>query len=120
MNQKSFGYLGEAYAVDYLENIGYEIKDLNFSLWGGEIDIVSYDTESEEYVFVEVKTRSSEDYLHLDETLRSRQIETLKRTIRQYLYRRKIEGVGWRIDHIGIVISKGRVIKLEHIKAVNS
>ena len=51
------GNIGEELSSKYLENIGYKIIERNFRCKQGEIDIIAKD--GEEYVFVEVKTRSN-------------------------------------------------------------
>ena len=55
MNNKERGALGEEIAAEYLRSIGYEILDRNFSVRGGEMDIIALDGDV--VVFVEVKTR---------------------------------------------------------------
>lgn len=60
MNTKSIGYAGEKYAAKYLSNSGYKIVERNYKSRFFEIDIIAYDGEC--ICFVEVKTRSREDY----------------------------------------------------------
>lgn len=55
-----YGILGEDLASNYLENIGYKIIERNFLCKQGEIDIIAKDKD--EYVFIEVKTRSNRCY----------------------------------------------------------
>lgn len=58
--KKTFGNLGEDAAVKYLKKNRYIILERNFSVHGGEIDIIA--KKGDYVVFVEVKTRSTDDY----------------------------------------------------------
>ena len=57
-----FGQEGESIAVGYLKKNGYKILEQNYRNKLGEIDIVAKDRET--LVFVEVKTRHSDQYGH--------------------------------------------------------
>lgn len=54
------GKLGEDLAIKYLKEKGYEIIERNFRCKQGEIDIIA--KTKEEYVFIEVKTRTNQMY----------------------------------------------------------
>ena len=54
------GRAGEKRAVEFLKAKGYKILDQNFKTHFGEIDIIAKDGEYT--VFVEVKTRSGEEF----------------------------------------------------------
>lgn len=60
MNTKLIGDAGEKYAAKHLSKQGYRIIERNYKSRFFEIDIIAYDGES--ICFVEVKTRSREDY----------------------------------------------------------
>ena len=56
-SNRSLGRAGESIACDYLVKNGFQIIKKNYTIRGGEIDIVA---ENEKYIiFVEVKTRSA-------------------------------------------------------------
>ena len=61
MNNKILGRKGEDAATNYLKSIGYEIVERNFSCKKGEIDIIAKENQNE-YIFIEVKTRTSNKY----------------------------------------------------------
>lgn len=57
------GRLGEKLAADYLARHGHKVLYRNFRApHGGEVDIVCRDKPHNELVFIEVKTRTSEDF----------------------------------------------------------
>ncbi len=60
MTNREKGNLGEDIAAEYLQKLGYEILERNYTVRGGEIDIIAKD--GNELVFVEVKTRIGDDY----------------------------------------------------------
>lgn len=54
------GKKGEALAQQYLEQNGYLILEKNWRLGPNEVDIIAY--KDHEIVFVEVKTRTTDDF----------------------------------------------------------
>jgi len=60
MQNITTGKLGEQMAAAYLEKAGYLILEQNYRCRFGEIDIVAKDGDT--IVFVEVKSRRSENY----------------------------------------------------------
>lgn len=61
------GKLGEQKAADFLEEKGYQIVDRNWHFHHKEVDIIAFDGEV--LVFVEVRTRSSSEWLHPRESI---------------------------------------------------
>lgn len=60
MERKKLGSFGEDIAVDYLRREGYDILERNFSCRLGEVDVIA--GKGDEIAFVEVKTRSQDDF----------------------------------------------------------
>ena len=58
--KKTIGNLGEDEAVKYLKTNKYIILERNFNVHGGEIDIIA--KKGDYVIFVEVKTRSTDEY----------------------------------------------------------
>lgn len=61
MDRREIGRIGEEAAANYLTRKGYIIKERNFRLTVGEIDIIALASDGCT-VFVEVKTRKNADY----------------------------------------------------------
>ena len=59
MNHLELGRHGEDVAAKWLKKQKHRVLYRNFTTKDGEIDIIAYDKKRNEYVFVEVKTRSS-------------------------------------------------------------
>jgi putative endonuclease len=64
LKQSNFalGSRGETRAVEFLKHKKYQILDTNVRIRNVEIDIIALDSELDELVFIEVKTRSQPFY----------------------------------------------------------
>lgn len=105
------GKKGEALAVKYLAEKGYQILDTNWKYIKEEIDIVA--TEKDFIVFVEVKTRSSEIFSSPEESINNKKQKYLVNAADAYIKKYNIETEA-RFDVITIIL-KGNESQLEHI-----
>lgn len=80
---KELGFSGETLAAHYLQNKGYEILRRNFTIRGGEIDLIA--KQAGILVFVEVKTRTNKNFGAGDESINKLKKRRLARTIQRYL-----------------------------------
>ena len=112
------GKIGEEIAVKYLKKEGYYIVERNYRNKFGEIDIIA--SKNNCTIFVEVKSRSSENYIALVNTLYKKQISHLKRAAIYYFAEKNIHMGSIRFDLIGLKIDPaGRKIdKLKHFKGI--
>jgi len=83
-NTREIGKLGEAWAADYFENLGYAIIKRNFSCKTGEIDLILQDVD-DTYIFVEVKTRSGVMFGSPAEAVDYRKQQHIMRTAMAFL-----------------------------------
>ena len=109
MQSKGLGNYGEALAVKYLTNLGYNILDRNFTSKMGEIDIIAEDGEY--LVFVEVKYRTDTAYGLPFEAVTKAKQRKIKKTAQYYLLRHNAFDKDCRFDIIDV---QGDVI--EHYK----
>lgn len=107
------GKRGEEIAASFLKQKGYQILERNFYTRQGEIDIIA--KEKQEYVFVEVKTRTNNQYGEPIEAINQKKIFHLKRAIRYYLYCHQLENKNIRIDVIEVKYQNHKIY-LHHIK----
>ena len=72
-DNKKYGNYGENLACEYLEKHGFRIVKRNYRFHKlGEIDIIGYDIQDEEYlVFIEVKCRRNNSAGHASEAVGS-------------------------------------------------
>src|SRR6476659_3226551 len=78
------GSLGETAARDFLSKKGLKFLTANFSSKRGEIDLIFRDGDC--LVFVEVKTRSSEQWSRPERAVDARKSKALMRTAQNYLH----------------------------------
>lgn len=96
-----FGKFGEKQASEFLTQKGFQILHTNFQIKGGELDIVAFDPVEKIMVFVEVKTRGSQEFGHPTKAVNSKKTRNLKRTALYYLDRFQLE-YEYRFDIISI------------------
>ncbi len=114
---KKVGEFGEILARNYLAERGYDIIDTNVKISYQEIDIIA--RYNKLYIFIEVKTRTSDVLGKADESINSRKINYLKKAIEEYLENKKIDPNFIRLDFIGVDIDKrNKVAKIKHYKDI--
>lgn len=94
------GRVGEKRAVDFLKKKGFKILKTNYKTPVGEIDVIAQ--EKEVIVFIEVKTRSSDNYGAPSEAVDKRKQEKYYKTATYYLQREKKTESECRFDVIEI------------------
>jgi putative endonuclease len=112
-NNKDLGDRGEKLAVKFLRRQGYKILERNFRIRQGEIDIVARD--GEQLVFVEVKTRGSNNQEFLRTSVNRGKGKRLFKTASYYLGKQKYRGLTSRFDVVFVVADNGNT-RIEHIK----
>lgn len=109
------GRIGENLATKYLENQGYKIIERNFIANQGEIDIIAKDKE--EYVFIEVKTRTNSLYGKPIDAVNKPKQKHLKNTVKYYLYSKHLENEYVRLDVIEVYLFE-HSYRINHIKQI--
>lgn len=113
------GQWGEQQARRHLERKGYGIVATNFRCRAGEIDIVARQTN--ELVFVEVKTRRGDAFGGAEESISPARAERLAEVAEEFLqsqsgaaYR---SGTHWRIDLLCLNLDRsGKLLSINHIE----
>lgn len=109
------GKRGEKLAQQFLTRRGYTIVNTNWSTRFGEIDIVA--RLDDLLVFVEVKTRHSQDTETAFASITPAKHERIIKAVYQYLHDHELEDdVRWRIDAIGIALNKNRSPIIDHVE----
>ncbi len=98
------GRRGEDLAHRYLESRGYVVVARNWRGAGGEIDIVAWDRERP--VFVEVKSRASEEFGSPDRNIDTEKRRALERAAREYCRRAGIDPEAARFDVISVLLGE--------------
>ncbi|MBU0468583.1 MAG: YraN family protein [Candidatus Omnitrophica bacterium] len=98
--RKKLGKEGEEAAVKFLRSKGYKIIEKNFSNYLGEIDIIAKDKDT--ICFVEVKTRSSDQYDSPFEAVSQKKQVKIARVAMSYLQQIDKMEAKSRFDVVGI------------------
>ena len=112
INKKELGNIGEEIICQYLKKIGYQIVERNFTCRQGEIDIIAKDKK--EYVFMEVKTRSSLCYGRPIEAVNSYKQKHIYKSTKYYMHVNSMENVFIRFDVIEVLALD--TVMIRHIK----
>ncbi len=121
---KLVGELGEKLAARFLVKNGYRLVLANFktpvgrnnvgATVTGEIDLIAFDGET--LCFVEVKTRSSDEFAAPLAAVDLRKQRQITRTARMYRKTFRLEAIRFRYDVISIVLKKDAEPKIEIFK----
>ncbi|MEE0776636.1 MAG: YraN family protein [Bacillota bacterium] len=115
--RKKLGEKGERAAEKALKKEGYRLLERNYSVRGGEIDLIM--ERSGEILFVEVKTRTSEEFGTPLESIGSRKREHLCHAAKVYLSRRSLEDAAVSFCAVSVTAdTKGKMKSVEIIKDI--
>ncbi len=114
MKAKARGFSGEAMAAHYLQTKGYEVVATNFTVRGGEIDLVA--RHGELLIFVEVKTRTGVGFGSGDESIGYTKRRHLQNAIERYLYEAGMSDADYRVDviEVDIDLESGTLKNITH------
>src|SRR5271156_736075 len=106
------GELGERSAKKYLQKQGLKFLAANFRSARGEIDLIFRDEDC--LVFVEVKTRSSEDWVRPAAAGNAGRRRRLSQCALDYLRRLKNPPVKIRFDIVEVLLNDGKTQDIRH------
>ncbi len=89
MTTKEIGNIGEDYTAQYLKLKGYKILDRNYTIRGGEIDIIA--VKSKVLHIVEVKSRKPDPLTSVASALTHTKIYHIIRTTQHYIRNNDLE-----------------------------
>jgi len=107
------GELGERAAKRHLQKLGLKFLTANFRSKRGEIDLVFRDDDC--LAFIEVKTRSSEDWTRPAAAVKARKRRLLSQTALDYLRLLKNPQVKIRFDIVEVLLADGKVHEIRHL-----
>lgn len=113
--RQQLGAFGERVAVAHLEANGYRIRERNFRIREGEVDIIAERRGT--LVFVEVRTRRGETFGSAAESVTASKAARILAAAQAYVQATEDCPADQRIDVIALSLtSDGRVLSLEHIE----
>jgi putative endonuclease len=107
------GALGERAARRHLRQAGLKFLTANFRSEHGEIDLIFRDDDC--LVFVEVKSRSSEDWTRPAAAVDARKRRLLSQTALDYLKLLENPEVKFRFDIVEVLLADGAVREVRHL-----
>jgi putative endonuclease len=107
------GKLGESAAKKFLQKQSLKFLAANFRSERGEIDLIFRDEDC--LVFIEVKTRSSEDWARPAAAVNSERRRRLSQCALDYLRLLKNPAVKIRFDIVEVLLAGGEVREIRHL-----
>ena len=107
------GELGERAARTFLRRRGLKFLAANFRSDRGEIDLIFRDEDC--LAFIEVKTRSSEDWTRPAAAVNAERRRRLSRAALDYLRLLKNPRVKIRFDIVEVLLAEGKVREVRHL-----
>jgi putative endonuclease len=109
--------MGEDLAANFLKEKDYKIIDRNFRKGYGEIDIIAI--HKNVLVFIEVKTRTSNQFGTPFEAITPSKLRTLTKTAQFYKALNPKLPAALRLDAISVLLDNlGNVVDIEHIENI--
>jgi putative endonuclease len=107
------GELGETAAKKHSQKLGLKFLAANFRSERGEIDLIFRDGDC--LCFIEVKTRSSEEWSRPAAAVDARKKKLISQTALDYLRLLKNPAVKIRFDIVEILLADGDVREIRHL-----
>lgn len=112
-NPKRFGRWGQNFSQKYLSRRGCKTIARNYAYSGGELDLVMADADGT-IVFVEVKTRQSEDFAAAKSAVNAKKQKKMIRTARRFLREFSITDRPLRFDVVTVILGPAGVPVIQH------
>lgn len=114
--EEDLGKRGEVLAQAWVLAHDYVIVDTNVRLGRFEVDLIAYDNDTKELVFIEVKTRSTPEF-GVMEAVHPRKLRKMRSAALRWLEDKPYYQV--RFDVIGIVLDRDRLLDFQHVQGVD-
>lgn len=118
LSRAEIGALGEQLAVDHLTSLGFRVLVRNWRCRYGELDVIAADATSRIVVFVEVKTRTSDQFGGAAQAVTPEKVRRLRRLAGLWLASQDRSWAAVRIDVIGVRIGRKPIPEIIHLQGV--
>jgi putative endonuclease len=118
LTRTEIGAMGEQLAVEHLQSLGLRVLARNWRCRYGELDVIAADDAARCVVFVEVKTRTSDQFGGLAEAVTTQKVRRLRRLAGLWLAAQDERWAAVRIDVIGVRIGRRPVPEIHHLQGV--
>ncbi len=113
MNCRKIGNIGEHAVAEFLINKGYEIVEKNYTIRGGEIDIIA--KKDDIIAIVEVKTRKNNSLTSGFDSINKTKKLRIFKTARQYFLKNNCD-LQPRFDVAVVVLHNDNVNRIDYIE----
>lgn len=113
MTNKEIGHIGEEFTAQFLKSKGCEILARNFTIRGGEIDIIA--KKGNLIHFVEVKARKKAPLVSGDQAITKSKIAHIARTANAYINKFEID-CSCIFDVALVEVDNGNVTDFKYIQ----
>ena len=115
-NRAEFGRMAEDLALRYLQKHDLTLLERNFRSRFGEIDLIM--REKNTIIFIEVRSRSNNTFLHPAETVDHTKRNKIRKTSQVFMKKTSAWNLfNWRFDVITLTGRRKHEMKIEWIKA---
>lgn len=113
--------LGEDKACEYLKKLGFKIIERNYRKTYGEIDIVAIDPTSNPHAlaFVEVKTRTSDQFGSPLEAITPWKLRSVIKTAQYYKMTHNNLPERLRIDAVSVILDGDKVQSIDLMRNIS-
>lgn len=118
LTRAEIGALGEQLAVEHLESLGLRVLTRNWRCRYGELDVIAADDAARTVVFVEVKTRTSDQFGGVVHAVTPQKVRRLRRLAGLWLATQDGSWAAVRIDVVGVRIGRKRSPEITHLQGV--
>jgi len=112
---KLLGKWGERRCEKFLKRKGLKTLTRNFTCKAGEIDLIMVDSDRS-IVFVEVKTRTDEEFAPTESVITKPKMDRMTKTARYFLSAHDIENRPYRFDVVTVTLGKRGPAEIRHYK----
>lgn len=118
LSRAELGALGERLAAEHLSTLGLTVLQRNWRCRYGELDLIATDVAVSTVVFVEVKTRTGDQFGGVEQAVTPDKVRRLRRLAGLWLAGQDKCWAAIRIDVIGVRIGRRPIPEITHIKGV--
>jgi putative endonuclease len=118
LTRAEIGALGEQLAVEHLLSLGLRVLARNWRCRYGELDVIAADDTARVVVFVEVKTRTSDEFGGVVQAVTPNKVRRLRRLAGLWLAAQNGSWSQVRIDVVGVRIGRQSTPEITHLLGV--
>jgi putative endonuclease len=112
---KLLGKWGERRCEKFLKRKGLKTLTRNYSCKAGEIDLIMVDSDRS-IVFVEVKTRTDEEFAPTESVITTPKMDKMTKTARYFISSYDIENRPYRFDIVTVTLGQRGPAEIRHYK----